>query len=154
MEMQQLGYNCRITDLQCSLGISQLRKIDWFMKKRKLIAAIYDLEFKELINARISQSETRNISGNHLYMLLVDFNKINKTRKKLFEEFYERGIGLHAHYIPIPMHPYYQINYKYNIEDYPNVLNYYNSAITLPIFVSMTDEQIKNVVSSVKEFIG
>ena len=153
-EMHQLGYNYRITDMQCALGISQFNKIENFMEKRRLIASKYDENFQHLKNARVVQAKTRKISGNHLYVLLVDFAKLSFSKNDLFKMFHDEKIGVHTHYIPIPMQPYYQKKYGFNCDDYVNVINYYRQAVTLPLFPDMTENQVEHVIKSVNRIIG
>jgi perosamine synthetase len=150
-EMQDLGYNFRITDLQCSLGLSQMLRIDKFHSRRVEIAKHYDSAFSSLKNLKVLQNETRDLSGNHLYVVRIDFDRLNITRQRLFELFMERDIQLHVHYIPITKQPYYK-----NIVSgsYPAVDDYYEHATTLPLYVSMTDDQINHVINSVKSIIG
>lgn len=153
-EMQQLGFNYRITDLQCCLGISQLKRIDTFIEKRLNIATQYDSAFEKLQNVKVTQKLNRSISGHHLYNILVDFSKLGITKNELFKQFLKVGIGLHVHYIPIPMQPYYQETYNTKIEDYPNSLEYYQQAITLPMYPDMTQKNIDSVIDAITKLIG
>ena len=153
-EMQQLGYNYRITDLQCSLGISQLARINQFHSRRVEIGKKYDLAFSSLENINPHQIETREVSGNHLYVCEVNLKALKITKRNLFEKFKAKGILLHVHYIPVVLQPYYQGVVGTNPSDYPNAMNYYRHAITLPFFHSMTDEQVEFVIKNVKELIG
>jgi UDP-4-amino-4,6-dideoxy-N-acetyl-beta-L-altrosamine transaminase/dTDP-4-dehydrorhamnose reductase len=153
-EMQQLGYNYRITDIQCSLGISQLSKIDRFMKRRREIAAIYDDKFSGMKNLTLLQNETRGISGNHLYVVKVDFSSLGMSRNRLYKKLEQKGIKAHVHYIPIPLQPYYREHLNEKIENYPGALDYYRGAVTLPLYPGMQEEEIDSVVNAIRELVG
>lgn len=153
-EMQQLGYNYRITDIQCSLGISQLSKIDNFMERRREIARVYDQNFSGLKNLSLLQNETRNISGNHLYVASINFKALGVSRNQLYKKFEERGVKAHVHYIPIPLQPYYQEHLGEDINNYPNALEYYTGAVTLPIYPSMTENEVNIVINAIKDLVG
>ncbi|MFT6604397.1 MAG: UDP-4-amino-4,6-dideoxy-N-acetyl-beta-L-altrosamine transaminase [Bacteriovoracaceae bacterium] len=154
-EMQSLGYNFRITDIQCSLGITQLDKLPGFMLKRIAIANRYDEAFEGLQNAYPIQIKQRELSGNHLYVLQVDFKKIGKSRNAVIKEMIQNGVFGHVHYIPIPMQPFYQKNYPMDVKsELPEVYKYYDGALTIPLFSSMTEDEITTVISVVKKVIG
>ena len=154
-EMQQLGFNYRISDFQCALGTSQLKRISEFHGRRVQIGKIYDEAFADLKNANIVQSQSRQISGNHLYVLMVDFEKLGVTKPEVFTQFRnEFNIGLHVHYIPIPMNPYYQQEFDFPEESYENAVSYYKQAVTLPMYPAMSDEDIDRVVHAVTQLIG
>lgn len=153
-EMQDLGYNFRMTDIQAALGSSQLKKLSGFMKKRVEIANHYDNEFKNLKFAKVAQAGMHNYSGNHLYLLRVQYDKLGKTRNQVIDELRSRDVQGHVHYLPVPMHPYYQQNYPTPIENYQEALNYYREALTIPIFPSMTENDINTVIKVVKDVIG
>ncbi len=151
-EMQQLGFNYRLTDFQCALGISQLNKIENFIKRRKEIAHIYDKNFKNLEEIKIIHKEDAKEYAYHLYPILVNFNKIKKTKEDMFEFFKNRGIMLQVHYIPIVMQPYYQ-KLGYNKKNLPNTMDFYNKVVSLPIYYSLTEKEINHVIKTVKDFL-
>ena len=154
-EMQQLGFNYRISDFQCAMGTSQLKRISEFHGRRVQIGKTYDKAFADLKNARVVQSQSREISGNHLYVLLVDFEKLGVTKPELFTQFRnEFNIGLHVHYIPIPMNPYYQQEFNIPEENYETAASYYKQAVTLPMYPAMSDEDVNRVVHAVTRLIG
>ena len=152
-EMQELGYNYRITDIQCALGLSQLKKIDKFIKRRRELAKKYDLAFENLKNCEPIQKNMRNFSSNHLYVLKINFKKLGKTKERLMEEFKSAEIITQVHYIPVISHPYFQIK-NYKNSDFPNSYNYYNSALSIPLFYALTDKQQSYVIDQVKKLIG
>ena len=153
-EMQQLGFNYRISDIQCALAIAQLDKLDKFIALRREIAGFYDREFKTLKHAKRTQVSGRNDSANHLYVLRFDYDAIGLSRRQLFELLAARGIVGHAHYIPVPMHPYYRTHYPVPPENYAQALAYYREALSLPLYPSMSDKDVTAVVKAVWELIG
>jgi len=152
-EMQELGYNYRITDIQCALGLSQLKKIDKFIIRRRELAKKYDLAFGNLKNCEPIQKNMRDFSSNHLYVLKINFKKLNKTRASLMKEFESAGIITQVHFIPVISHPYFRKkNYKEN--NFPNSYEYYNRALSIPLFYDLTDKQQLYVMDQVKKLIG
>ena len=139
-EMQELGYNYRITDIQCALGLSQLKKVDKFIARRKHLAKKYDLAFENFKYCRPIQKNMRDRSSNHLYILKIDFRKLGKSRKILMEELKKAEIITQVHYIPVISHPYFQKK-NYKKKDFPNSYDYYNSALSIPLFYDLTDKQ-------------
>lgn len=150
-EMQEIGFNFRITDIQCSLGLSQMRRVDHFHQGRVKIAQSYDEAFCNLKNLKLLQPETRTSSGNHLYVARINFKQLGLSRYELFEQFKTLGIYLHVHYIPITKQPFYS---EIVFDDFPNVDDYYEHAITIPLFSSMSNHQIDTIIQAVKEIIG
>lgn len=150
-EMQELGLNYRLTDIQCALGISQLKKLDYFVKKRKEIAKYYDSYFKnnELIKALYPFREE---SSYHLYVVLIDFEKLNITRNELMQKLLDNGIGTQVHYIPINSQPYYK-NLGYDTDNQKNMDKYYNNCLSIPIYPSMSKEDIERVFSSISDLL-
>ena len=152
-EMQELGYNYRITDIQCALGLSQLKKVDKFIKRRRELAKKYDSAFDNLKNCESIQKNMRDFSSNHLYILKINFEKLGKTRADLMKEFKRAEIITQVHYIPVISHPYFEKK-SYKSSDFPNSYNYYNSALSIPLFYDLTDKQQSYVIDQVKKLIG
>ena len=112
-EMQELGYNYRLTDIQASLGISQLNKIDLFINKRKKLVGRYLKKFSSFNNCRPAQDTIIENSAHHLFILQIDFKKIGKSRNILMKQLQQLYIITQVHYIPLPVHPYYRkFNFK------------------------------------------
>ena len=148
-EMQELGFNYRITDIQCSLGISQIKRLDGLTKRRLEISQKYDRAFEKLKYLKILQKEVRHLSGNHIYVVMIDHVGLGKSRPSIFKCFAQKGIVLNVHYIPIPLQPYYLKNVPVDEEDYKNALLYYRSAITLPLYPALSDVEIDRVIDVV-----
>jgi len=149
-EMQELGFNYRITDIQCALGLSQLKKVDDFVRRRQEIASIYDRSFSHVEALEILGKFPDRISSYHLYVLRFDFNKLGKSRKRVMEELARRGVGTQVHYIPVTSQPYYRKRFGYEPGDFPVTEAYYESAVSIPIYPAMTRDDVKKVVSEVE----
>ena len=141
----ELGYNYRMTELQAALGVSQMTRLSEFVAARHVLAKRYNDQLSELpITLPYQLPET--YSGLHLYVIRLQLDKITKTHKQVFDALRESSIGVNLHYIPVHMQPYYQ-NMGFNIGDYPAAENYYQEAISLPMFHLMSIEQQDEVVS-------
>jgi len=152
-EMQSLGYNYRITDIQAALGSSQLKKLSMFKSRRKEIINKYNVEFSELEHVTIPYEAEGLDSCFHLYVLQIDFIKLNISRTQFMEDLKNNGVMTQVHYIPVHTQPYYAINYNYRRGDYPVAESYYEKAISLPLFPGMTDNDTDYVVQMVKKFL-
>ena len=151
-EMQYLGYNYRITDIQCALAVSQMDKIDLFLGRRRQIAKYYDQAFAEIPNISPLQNHGRDNSSHHIYVVSIDFNKIGMTRHQFMQKLAGQGIGSQVHYIPVVSQPYYQA-LGYDLDDYPATKTYYQNTLTIPLYYGLTDLERNQVVSSIKTLI-
>ena len=149
-EMHSLGFNYRITDMQAALGISQLKKLDSFVKRRKEIALKYD---KAFLNSFVKPlySFTNN-SSYHLFVVKVDFSKLNISKIELFNKMREKNIGLQLHYIPINKQPYYK-SLGYGNEDTPIMNRYYDECFSLPMYSSSSNEEQEYVIKTLFEVL-
>jgi len=151
-EMQDLGYNYRITDIQASLGITQLSKLQEFLKRRREIISIYNNEFSKIDGIKIKKQIEGVSSAGHLYILNLEPEKLGGDRKQIFEALKAEGIGVNVHYIPVYLHPYYKkLGFKKGL--CPEAEKLYENIISIPLFYSMTDEDINDVVNAVKKVI-
>lgn len=147
-EQHCLGYNYRITDIQAALGISQLDKLQMFLERRRKVAGVYTDAFKEVDGiATPYQSEFGN-SAWHLYLIKLELNKFSAGRKQIFDELRSAGIGVNVHYIPVYYHPYYQ-QMGYNKGLCPEAEALYETIITLPLYPSMSEEDLQYVIKNV-----
>lgn len=148
-EQLELGFNYRITDIQCALGISQMKKLDRFAAGRRKLAARYNELLAGCDNVVIPYQHPDCLSSWHLYMIQVP----EQMRKEVFEKYREADVGVNVHYIPVYKLPYYQ---KHGYADVccPNAEEYYKRAITLPLYVDMTEEQVEYVAKVTKEICG
>lgn len=149
-EMHSLGFNYRITDMQAALGISQLKKLDSFIKRRKEIALKYD---KALLNSVVKSLYSFNQNSSyHLFVVKVDFSKLNISKVELFNKMREKNIGLQLHYIPINKQPYYK-SLGYGNEDTPIMDKYYDECFSLPMYPLLNDDEQHYVIKSLLEVL-
>lgn len=149
-EMHTLGYNYRMTDLQAALGVSQMNKLDQFVARRRDIAAIYDQKLSGLPGIVIPKQHEKASSSWHLYVTRWLPEYFNGDRRDWFEALCSEGIGVHVHYIPIYLQPYYQ-HLGYDAGICPNAERYYASAITLPLFPKMSDQDALDVIAAINK---
>ena len=142
--MREIGYHYRITDIQCALGLSQLKKINKFIKDRKEIAKIYDKSFANLNCTKLVQSEMRNFSSNHLYILRINFKFLKITKEELFSYLRKKKIICQIHYIPIVMHPFYESK-GFKIKIFP-MQKYYEECISIPCFFNFLEKNKKKLL--------
>lgn len=148
----ELGYNYRMTELQAALGVSQMTRLDAFVHQRHLLAARYDQLLSTL--PIITPFQLPNTySGLHLYIIRLSLDKITFTHQQVFDRLREQGIGVNVHYIPIHTQPYYQ-QMGFRVGDFPIAEQYYQEAISLPLFHSMTFEQQDQVIAALRHALG
>jgi perosamine synthetase len=152
-EMQELGYHYRITDIQCALALSQLKKLDKFLHRRRQLVERYDAAFAGFRYVRPAQATGRDRSGHHLYVIRVDFKRAGITRVELMQHLRRNDIQTQVHYIPVPAHPAYRA-LGFRPEDYPNAQRFYDEALSIPLYYDLTDEEQQLVIASIREVIG
>ena len=164
-EMQDLGYNFRITDLQCALGRSQLQRLPEFISRRQEIAQRYNEAFANLDWLRVPTLATRYsppATGSefafelsdlslHLYTVQIDFVGLGKTRPEVMQGLRDQGVGSQVLYIPVYLQPWYRRTFGYAPGKCPNAEKFYTRALSLPIYPAMTDSQQQKVISSLRQ---
>lgn len=151
-EQQYLGYNYRLTDVQSALGTSQMNKIDDFITRRREIVKQYNEAFKDLKEIVTPFEAEFSNSGWHIYVIKVKPDLLTVTRKEIFEALQAENIGVNVHYLPVYLHPYYRdLGYVKGL--CPNAEELYEKMITLPLFPSMSNEDVNDVVVAVKKVI-
>lgn len=153
-EVQNVGLNYRISDIQCALGLSQLARLDDFQSRRRTIAARYSDAFGESEFIRPRPQFDDRSSAWHLYVIELNLDALKCDRAAVFLELRERGLGVQVHYIPLHRQPYYQTRYGLTPDMFPNAERYYQSAISLPLFPEMTDSDADYVIDCVLETLG
>ncbi len=147
-EMQMLGFNYRLTDFQCALGISQLKKIDSFVARRREIVVRYQAAFRDISGLSTIRENDDCRSAWHIYPVMV-----KGDRRTVFDRLRDKGIGINVHYIPVYWQPYYQqMGFQKGL--CPRAEAYYQSTITLPLYPKMNDREVKTVISVVSECVN
>ncbi|MBM4199892.1 MAG: UDP-4-amino-4,6-dideoxy-N-acetyl-beta-L-altrosamine transaminase [Gammaproteobacteria bacterium] len=151
-EMQELGFNYRITDIQSALALSQLGKLERFLARRRELAHRYDGALGEIATLKPAQSVGRDLSAHHLYPVRVDYRANGFTRTRLMHRLREMGIGTQVHYIPVYLQPYYR-NLGYKPGACPEAEAYYREALSLPLYYSLADSDQDKVVRALAELL-
>ena len=147
-EQLDLGYNYRITDIQCALGTSQMKKLDRFVERRREIAKRYNEAFSDVKGIQIPKQEADCHNSWHLYVIQV----LDRDRKEVFDTLRSKNIGVNVHYIPVYKHPYYQKN-GYERVCCKNAEQYYANAISIPMYPLLSKEEQEYVIETIKEVL-
>jgi len=146
-----LGFNYRMTDIQAALGASQINRLDSYIASRHALAERYNEKLSDLPVVLPWQNPECH-SAYHLYIIRLHTNKQQMSHKHIFEGLRKRDIGVNLHYIPVHTQPYYK-KMGFNAGDFPEAMAYYNEAITLPLFPTLTTDQQDQVISAVRETV-
>jgi perosamine synthetase len=151
-EMVALGYNYRITDFQCALGLSQLHKLDAWVDRRQAIAARYTAAFAAYPELEPPSVLPDRTSAWHLYVIRLDLERLRATRAEVFRALHAENIGVNVHYIPVPWHPYYR---ELGCErgEWPVAEDAYERMLSLPLFPAMTDDDVADVIAAVDKVV-
>jgi len=151
-EVQDVGYNFRITDFQAALGISQLTKIDKFIKTRRRIWQKYNHAFSRIDELILPREQNGCFCAWHIYPIRLN-DRAKKSRRQVFDFLRKAGIGVQVHYIPIHLFNLYKHKFGYKRGDFPVTEKYYDSALTLPLFPALKLAQQDYVIRKVKEVL-
>lgn len=147
-----LGFNYRMTELQAVLGISQMKRLDEFIAQRHHLAQRYN-ELLADLPITLPWQYADNDSSWHLYVIRLQLDKVNKTHLQVFEGLREAGVGVNLHYIPVHTQPYYQA-LGFKLKQFPQAEQYYQEAISIPLFPALTEEQQDIVIGKIKESLS
>lgn len=151
-EQISLGYNYRITDFQAALIVSQLKKLDGFAARRKEIVQKYDEAFSDVPEIIVQQEIPESDTCRHLYIIQLDLNKLNCTRREFFDAMSAENVQCQIHYIPVYWFPYYQ-KLGYNRGLCPNAEKIYSGIMSIPLYPKMTNQDVRDVIHAVKKVI-
>lgn len=147
------GYKYNMTDIQASIGIHQLEKLEGFIQKRQQCARIYDKNFSSLDEIEILSPCEDGRNTYHLYMIKLNLEKLRITRDEFIEALFAENIAANVHYIPIHCHPYYKNKFAYRPGDYPVAEDTYRRIVSLPIYPKMSIDDVWDVINAVKKLI-
>ena len=153
-EMQGLGFNYRMSDLNCALGLSQLRKLDRFVARRRAVAARYTGALRELPHVVVPAVAAGAEPSWHLYPLAIDFAALGRTRTQVMAALRDRGVGTQVHYIPVCLQPYYRERLGTRPGDFPGAEAFYAQALSIPMFAGLTDADVDHVIASVRAVLA
>ncbi|HEV3308474.1 MAG TPA: UDP-4-amino-4,6-dideoxy-N-acetyl-beta-L-altrosamine transaminase [Candidatus Sulfotelmatobacter sp.] len=152
-EMVLLGFNYRLTDIACALGLSQLKKLRENLSRRREIAARYASAFCDLEALTMPAVRGDVSPAWHLYPIRLNLEKLSADRGQIFRALRAENIGVNVHYIPVHFHPYYRDHLGHRPGEYPIAENAYERLISLPMFHGMTDGDVEDVVAAVKKVV-
>ena len=150
-EQLLLGFNFRMSDIHAALGISQMNSLDKFISKRNELSQIYTEELKGL-PLTIQRVRKEDLSAWHIFVIRLKLSELKLSRLEIYNSLRNKGIGVNVHYIPVHLHPFYK-NLGFNKGDFPNSENYYDGAITIPMFTKLKKKEIEFVIQALKESI-
>ena len=143
-----LGFNYRMNDIQAALGLSQMKRLDKYVKRRQEIAKHYDNALKKLPLVIPWQSPS-NYSSYHLYTILIKKNLTQKTQRQVYDELIKKNIGINLHYIPVHRQPYYE-NLGFKKNNFPQAENFHREVLSIPIHPSLKEDQQSYVIETLK----
>ena len=153
-EMVSLGFNYRLTDIACALGLSQLKKLEGNLSRRREIAGRYAAAFGDLEAVTLPAVRANVKPAWHLYPIRLNLENLNADRGKIFRALRAENIGVNVHYIPVHLHPYYRDRFGERAGEYPIAEDAYERLISLPMFHGMSDGDVEDVIRAVKKVIG
>ncbi len=148
-EMVLLGFNYRLPDIVCALGIQQLKKLDANLARRREVAALYTASFRDIPGVISPPMRSEANPAWHLYPIRVDLEKVSADRGQVFQALRAENIGVNVHYIPVHSHPYYRERFGYKGGEFPVAEDAYARLISVPMFHGMSDQDVKDVIAAV-----
>ncbi|MEC2111994.1 DegT/DnrJ/EryC1/StrS family aminotransferase [Bacillus stercoris] len=153
-EVESPGYKMNMFDLQAALGLHQLKRLDDMQKRREEIAGRYQTAFQQIPGLITPFVHDDGRHAWHLYVLQVDEKKAGVTRSEMITALKDKyNIGTSVHFIPVHIHPYYQKQFGFKESDFPNAMNYYKRTLSLPLYPSMSDDDVHDVIEAVRDIV-
>jgi UDP-4-amino-4,6-dideoxy-N-acetyl-beta-L-altrosamine transaminase len=152
-EQVALGFNYRMTDMQAALGLSQGSRLDAFVKRRHELARRYD-QLLQPLPVTIPWQHPDGYSGQHLYIVRLALDRVDRSHRQVFESLRNQGIGVNLHYIPVHLQPHYRERFGFRRGQFPEAERYYGEAISLPMFAALSDAQQDSVVGALAQALG
>ncbi|MEE2960710.1 MAG: UDP-4-amino-4,6-dideoxy-N-acetyl-beta-L-altrosamine transaminase [Myxococcota bacterium] len=152
-EIADLGYNYRLTDIQCALGISQLNKLPHWTQKRQSIAQTYNSALSAIHEITPLKLAPKRTHAYHLYVIRIDFSALSASKPPFFQALQAEGIGANVHYIPVHLHPLYGENFNLGLGLCPHAERAYEEMISLPIFPAMTSQDTQDTLDALEKVI-
>jgi len=150
-EIKYSGYKYNMSDLQSSIGIHQMKKLDKMQLRREKIADIYNQVFAEIPEIKVPTVKEYTKHAWHLYPIQVNDKLLSINRNEFIDALKAENIGTSVHFIPLHLHPYYKDKYGFKKGDFPNTEDLYNHEISLPIYPKMTDQDVEDVIAAAKK---
>jgi dTDP-4-amino-4,6-dideoxygalactose transaminase len=147
--MVELGYNYRIPDIVCALGIEQLKRLDKNLLRRREIATRYTAAFRQIHGAIPPSVREQANPAWHLYPIRLDLERLTADRSQVFRALRAENIGVNVHYIPAHLHPYYRQRFGYHGGEFPIAEEAYERLISLPMFHGMQEQDVEDVIAAV-----
>jgi dTDP-4-amino-4,6-dideoxygalactose transaminase len=152
-EMVLLGFNYRLTDIGCALGLQQLTKLEANVARRREIAARYTSALREIPGVIVPSVRGDVLPAWHLYPIRLDLPRLSTGRDEIFRALRAENIGVNVHYIPVHLHPYYRERFGYGGGEFPVAESAYQSLISLPMFHGITDDDAKDVIRAMEKVV-
>lgn len=147
------GYKCNMTDIQAALGLAQLKKLPAFHQRRRQIVQRYREGLSALKELELPVERPEVESAWHLYAIRLHLPMLSIDRARFIEEMRARNIGTSVHFIPVHLHSYYRDRYGYHPEDFPTAYREYQRLVSLPLNLTMTDQDVDDVVEAVTDIL-
>ena len=153
-EMIELGFNYRISDINCALGLSQLGRLDEFVVRRRAVAAAYEIGLRGLAHLKTPTTAPGCEPSWHLYPVRIDFAAIRKSRAQVMAELKAFGVGTQVHYIPVCLQPFYRERFGYRVGQFPGAEAFYREELSIPMYSSLSDEDVTRVIAALRKVIA
>ena len=153
-EMVQLGFNYRLPDIVCALGLEQLKRLEANLARRREIAAVYTTALREIRGMVVPTVRSEANPAWHLYPIRLELDRLNADRAQIFRALRAENIGVNVHYIPVHYHPYYRERFGERAGEFPVAENAYERLISLPMFHAMTDGDVEDVMHALRKVLG